>query len=291
MAYSATVFSVMIASPGDVLEERNLVRDVIHEWNDLNATATSCVLMPVAWESHSRPEMGARAQEVINEQVLDNCDLLVGVFWTRLGTPTGEFASGTVEEIRRHVDAGKPAMVYFSTAPVAPQSIDFAQFEALKQFKDWCKTVGLIENYDNLSQFREKFRRHIALTVRDNKYLKTLRRSAGGPETVVSIGALPPTQAKPLLSPEALRLLAEATHDRSGTIIYARYLSGQALQTNGINFTDSGDRRSIARWEAALEELVGLGFIKDIGSKRNEVFQVTDAGYRFIEKLDTAGAA
>lgn len=29
------------------------------------------------------PEVGASAQEVINVQVLEKCDFLVGVFWTR----------------------------------------------------------------------------------------------------------------------------------------------------------------------------------------------------------------
>jgi hypothetical protein len=134
MAYKATVLSVMIASPGDVTEERNLIRDIIHEWNDINSKATECVLLPVGWETHSAPDLGRRAQEIINKSV-EHCDLLVGVFWTRLGTPTGDFESGTVEEIKRHISEGKPAMVYFSTAPVAPQSLDPNQYAALGEFR------------------------------------------------------------------------------------------------------------------------------------------------------------
>ena len=34
MAYTATVIPVMIASPGDVAEERQLIREMIHEWGD-----------------------------------------------------------------------------------------------------------------------------------------------------------------------------------------------------------------------------------------------------------------
>lgn len=88
MSYQAKVFNVMIASPGDVASERAIIRDVIYEWNAVHSSPRNIVLMPIGWESHSSPEMGASPQTIINEQILDKCDLLVGVFWTRIGTPT-----------------------------------------------------------------------------------------------------------------------------------------------------------------------------------------------------------
>ena len=117
MSYQSTVIPVMIASPGDVLEERNVARDIIHEWNYIHSPSTNTVLIPVGWETHSPPDLGGRPQQLINDRVLKDCDLLVGIFWTRLGTPTGESASGTAEEIEKHIAAGKPAMVYFSAKP------------------------------------------------------------------------------------------------------------------------------------------------------------------------------
>ena len=97
----------MIASPGDVADERDIIRSVIHDWNDVNAAATRVMLTPVGWETHAAPELGARPQELVNARVLKDCDLLVGVFWTRLGTPTGKEQSGTVEEINQHVKQKK----------------------------------------------------------------------------------------------------------------------------------------------------------------------------------------
>jgi hypothetical protein len=47
MAFEATACNVMIASPGDVQVERNIVREVVHEWNAVNASARSTVLLPV----------------------------------------------------------------------------------------------------------------------------------------------------------------------------------------------------------------------------------------------------
>src|SRR5437763_1467261 len=124
MSYRADVHRVMIASPGDVLAERQIAREVIHEWNSVHSIDRRIVLMPVGWDTHASPEMGDRAQAIINRTVLADCDLLVAIFWTRLGTPTGVAASGTVEEIEEHLAAGKPAMLYFSSAPVHLDSVD-----------------------------------------------------------------------------------------------------------------------------------------------------------------------
>lgn len=288
MAYSATVIPVMIASPGDVSEERNLIRDIIHEWNDIHSMQTNSVLMPVGWETHSSPDLGGRPQALINKNVLEMCDLLVGVFWTRIGTPTGEAESGTAEEIRKHVEAGKPAMVYFSTAPVAPESLDPDQYKALTDFKDWCLGQGLIDEYDNLAAFSEKFRRQVQIVIRDNEYLKGLaggalldRANSGSAETEVIIEQAGDSIE---LSNESRKLIVEASKDKAGQIISVRYLSGQAIQTNNINFTDSADRRSVARWEAALEQLLFQELIVARGHK-NEIFEVTAKGYKIADSL------
>jgi hypothetical protein len=139
MAYQATVIPVMLASPGDVINEREIARQVIHDWNYVHSSSAKIVLMPVGWDTHSSPELSGRPQELINNRVLKHCDLLVGIFWTRLGTPTGGFSSGTAEEIQRHVEAGRPAMVYFSDAPIAPSLIKKDQHSALEDFRTWCE--------------------------------------------------------------------------------------------------------------------------------------------------------
>jgi hypothetical protein len=121
VAYQAKVVRVMVASPGDVTEERDVIRDVIDKWNVANAKTFGVMLEATGWETHSFPELGARPQELINDRILKDCDLLIGVFWTRLDTPTSKAPSGTVEEIEKHVAAGKPTMIYFSSKPIAPE--------------------------------------------------------------------------------------------------------------------------------------------------------------------------
>ena len=56
MAYQATVYNVMIASPSDILEEREVIRQVIDRWNTIHSENQKVVLLPVAWETHAIPE-------------------------------------------------------------------------------------------------------------------------------------------------------------------------------------------------------------------------------------------
>src|SRR4051794_33094357 len=110
----------MVASPSDVAQERVIVREILAEWNAIHSEDRKIVLMPLLWEANAAPAMGDRPQAIINGQLLKNADLLVAMFWTRIGSPTGVAKSGTVEEIEEHLKAGKPAMIYFSSAPVRP---------------------------------------------------------------------------------------------------------------------------------------------------------------------------
>ena len=70
MAYTATVIPVMIASPGDVAEERQVIREMIHEWNDINSARSKVMLTPIGWETHTSPELGVR--EGANKQVISS---------------------------------------------------------------------------------------------------------------------------------------------------------------------------------------------------------------------------
>lgn len=231
--------------------------------------------MPVGWETHSSPAMGDRPQAIINKQLLAEADLLVAVFWTKLGSPTGKTASGTVEEIEEHLDAGKPAMLYFSSAPVRLDSVDSDQYAALTAFKDLSKRKGLIEEYEDLSDFRAKFSRQLAQTV--------IRSFTSSPN-VAAAEKIPELETGPRLSDGARELLLEAAQDSNGTIMNLGTLGGQMIQTNGRGFVEAGDPRSEARWKGAINELSQLGLIEDRGHKR-EVFFVTDDGYRLADRL------
>lgn len=166
MTYSAQVYKVLIASPSDVSEERELAVRIIQEWNDMNSSEREIVLLPLRWESHSAPEYGKRPQEIINRQVVDDCDFLIGIFWTRIGSPTGAADSGTLEEIERVSNDGKLAMLYFSKANKNPDDIDLEQLKQLRDFKAKTYPNALVENYSNHVEFKDKLTRQLDIQVK-----------------------------------------------------------------------------------------------------------------------------
>lgn len=278
MSYVAKTYNVMIASPGDVASERAIIRDVVYEWNAVHSNARKIVLLPIGWESHSSPEMGATAQSIINSQVLDKCDLLVGVFWTRIGTATDNYASGTVEEIQRHIDTGKPAMLYFSSQPVVMDTVDLDQVKKLKDFKDSCQGRGLYESYDSHADFRTKFYRQLQLKLNEHSMFV-------GEFGDLSGSAVEDSKTKiPAMSTEARVLLKEASLDDHGSILHVRYIGGTDIQTNGKNVIPSGERREVAKWEQALRELVDLDLVIGRGQK-GEFFELTNLGYQIAEMI------
>ncbi len=165
MPFDAKVFRILVASPGDVGDERQVIPEVINEWNTVSSLQTKSILMPVKWESHSAPLLGNRPQAIINEQLVNDCDLLVGVFWTRIGTNTGVAVSGTVEEIERFIAMGKPVMLYFSQSPIDPDKIDIDQFSSMRKFKEKVRLQGLTESYSGIADFRHKFSRQLSINL------------------------------------------------------------------------------------------------------------------------------
>jgi hypothetical protein len=274
MSYDARVLKIMIASPGDVAPERHIARQVITDWNTVYSEERRLVLMPVSWETHASPEMGDHPQTIINKQILRDCDLLIAMFWTRLGSPTESAPSGTVEEIEEHVAAGKPALVYFSNAPVRMDSVDEQQYEALLAFKESMKNRGLFFEYGDTSDFREQLTRHLPQTV----LRKFTEHPSADEEEILGV------VSAPSISNEAQRLLREASKDPHGIILKTETMAGTFVQVNGQQFTQPDESRSEALWRAAINELIRAGLIED---RRGEgsLFYVTDAGYFAADAL------
>ncbi|WEW98507.1 hypothetical protein P3T65_02020 [Pseudomonas nitroreducens] len=166
MSFDAKVFKILIASPGDVDEERQAIPEVIARWNNTNAEANGVVLLPVKWETHSAPLLGDRPQGVINDQIVTSCDMAIGVFWTRLGSPTGVSESGTAEEIEWFIQNAKPVMVYFSSRNIDPTKLDIDQYKSLKDFEKKMQKLGLTGSYTSITDFKEQLLNQISVNVR-----------------------------------------------------------------------------------------------------------------------------
>jgi hypothetical protein len=149
MGFQAEVLHVLIASPSDVKNERDEIERSIYEWNRRFSENTHVVLLPRRWEKDVVPAYrGKDPQKIINEQIVNKCDILIGVFWTKLGTPTLEYSSGTLEEIEVFIKNGKEIMLYFVQNPVPFNNIDPDEIMKVRQFKEEYSSKGIYAPYD-----------------------------------------------------------------------------------------------------------------------------------------------
>lgn len=199
MSFQANVLTVMIASPEDVEEERKIVTGAIYRWNDTNASVRKLVLLPMKWETHSTPQLGVPAHTIINRQLLDGADIVIGIFGPRIGTSTEESIGATVEEIKKHVAAGKAAKIYFSELSSPPKRVDQNQYASVQRFREELDSSGLYSIYESIQQFRDNFEHHLALELNHPRYrwLETPDKTAAAPQikTPAPVAPQPKTPA------------------------------------------------------------------------------------------------
>lgn len=95
---------VFLASPGDMMSERETCRKVIREFNEARIEFEQVTFIVRAWED--LPGGVGRPQDRINPK-LDDCDYMILILGDRWGSPPavdGPYSSGTEEEFHRCVD-------------------------------------------------------------------------------------------------------------------------------------------------------------------------------------------
>jgi hypothetical protein len=129
MSDHVKLLRVVLASPGDVQGERDAVPGIIEELNRGVARDRDLRLELVRWETDAYPGFHPEGPQGVIDPILgiEACDVLIGIFWKRFGTPTGAAQSGTEHEFRTAYRAwkahGRPhIMIYFNGAPYAPKN-------------------------------------------------------------------------------------------------------------------------------------------------------------------------
>ncbi|MBR6095605.1 MAG: response regulator [Oscillospiraceae bacterium] len=189
MPKQASVYDCLISCPGDVAQYIPQLEDAARRFNDRFGAANNVMLHLTRWPTHSYPEMGAHPQTLLNRQIVDNADLLLGLFWTRFGTPTLDFESGTEEEIERSIADGKPVLLYFLDIPVNPSQIDLAQYQKVLDFQKKHREDGLywvIPSADSLSRTVQD---HLELYF--NSLIHGTQYSTGGKKEILWVDDRP----------------------------------------------------------------------------------------------------
>ncbi len=169
MPRKETVLNVFVASPSDVIEERKALEIIVGELNKTWSNSLGLRLDLLKWETDVYPGLGHYSQEVINQQIADNYDVFISIFWGRYGSPTKDFGSGTIEEIERALakyredETSVDIMIYFKDQPIPPSKIDPAQLTKIHDLKKSLGDKGCFySQFGDIDEFETALRTHLS---------------------------------------------------------------------------------------------------------------------------------
>lgn len=174
MPRQETILQVFVASPRDLADERAALEDVIRELNSTWSRTLGYRLDLVRWETHAVPGLGRDPQDVVNRSVPQDCDIFIGMLWSRFGTPTSRAESGTQEEFHmalkryRHDPSSVRIMFYFKDEPLAPSEMDPEQLRQIQAFRTSLGNLGgFYWKFNTVEEFQNLVRVHLSRVVQD----------------------------------------------------------------------------------------------------------------------------
>jgi internalin A len=168
------IFRVVVASPTDVQPERDVLPSVIEEVTHAVAADRGLRLELSRWETDAYPGFHLDGPQGFIDPILKitDCDLLIGIFWKRFGTPSEDGQSGTEHEFNSAHEAwkekGSPQIfVYFNEKAYTPKSkAETEQWGQVLEFKEKFPKEGLWWPYKGKAQFEKLVRNHLTNYIR-----------------------------------------------------------------------------------------------------------------------------
>jgi Domain of unknown function (DUF4062) len=165
----AQLLRVVVASPDDVQAERNVLPAVIEELNASIARDREWRLELARWETDAHPGFHPEGPQALIDAILriKDCDVLLGIFWKRFGTPVHDAGSGTEHEFRRAYEAWQQRrrphiMMYFNQRAYTPKTkAEAEQWVQVLAFRENFPKEGLWWPYNGRVQFERLVRRHL----------------------------------------------------------------------------------------------------------------------------------
>lgn len=158
-----TVYDLLISCPGDVHAYAEIIRECVDGFNRTLGDINNAKIEVKHWLTDSFPESGDKPQELLNKQIVRGCDAAVAIFWTRFGTPTDKYGSGTEEEIEEMLSVKKQIFLYFVDESISPSGIDTEQYNKIEEFKKRYRNKGIYCEVRNKEDFKTQFTNHLTL--------------------------------------------------------------------------------------------------------------------------------
>lgn len=172
MPKTITSVTIFVGSPQDVKDERESLNIIVRELNSIWSGDKGIMLNVLQWEKDIAPGFSDYPQQVINNQIPDDYDIFIGIFWTRIGTATPKSDSGTVEELDRALERYEKdpesvdIKVYFKDEPIAPSKLDPVQINKLLKLKGRIsKKGGIYWPFLSTEDFENDLRNHLSKVI------------------------------------------------------------------------------------------------------------------------------
>ena len=239
-------FKVFLSSPGDVAEERAIVRAVLDRLPRETPWKGKITIEVVSWDDPHAPT--PLLASLTPQQAVDRglpmpsaCHLTVVIFWGRMGTPLMEprkpdgtqYLSGTEYEFESARAAGKDVVLYRRTAKVFIDLEDeqFEEKRKQKQLVDaFCQNVRAegrgVNSYETPEDFGRDFEAHAKELL--NQFLENVEAAPAGAQRPAKKAA----PAKPVVPPAYLDWLK--TRCASVELLGLRLKQGQAVRLNNV---------------------------------------------------------
>ena len=156
MPRDTKTYDIVLSCPTDVEIEKAVIESVINDFNRTIGTNLDINLNLKHWSTDSYAQSGGAAQELLNKQFIYESDMIICIFWGRMGTPTEKYESGTAEELQEAIIAGKQVFLYFSNAPIPPKELDSEKYARVQEFEKKIREMKTVyyKQYDNLEDFK-----------------------------------------------------------------------------------------------------------------------------------------
>ena len=162
MPKNITQYSLLISCPGDVKEEIDIIEKCVERFNTLYSDVLGIAIVTKHWRKNSYPQSGDKPQSILNSQFVNESDAAVAILWTKFGTPTDEYGSGTEEEVEIMLASEKQVFMYFSDKPVNPSVLNSDDYKKVLAFKEKYKNKGLYFTYSSGDEFASLFFAHLS---------------------------------------------------------------------------------------------------------------------------------
>lgn len=261
MPQTISLYKLFLASPSDVKAERKIVENVIDEFNNLYTAKLNAKIELCSWEKSTYPSIGEYSQAVINSQIGQEYDIFLGILWTRFGSKTLNYDSGTEEEFYCALERTKKAdkvhiMMYFNIEGLPLDSLDIEQFSKVRAFRNKIEEYGCYYfTYVGSEAFKNDLRSHLYKVIENWDVIKmssidspnstTLPMTASSTEDEINeLGLLEFQDILDAKSVEAIKALGEIS---SSTSWIGAQISEQTEKLNGINGISSTVKTQLTR--------------------------------------------